>query len=536
MKKSILKIGVLVMMALCALPALAQLNGTGYYRFRNADRTGDYIQYANNMFNFTVVIDNAAGGFGNLTNEADPGRDRAVLCATRYMQTDIKLIEDPDCIDASTIIYAKKRTTSATNYEYDLISETVSLVNLLTGSVSHPNGTGHPVANFQNIYAHIEANSGSGANTLYTAYIKLEGTITVTFIIPVTQEASLGDRYFLDKNGIIDLDDNASAQNAKWYIEPVTHFNVFPEVELNGKYYTTIKVPFAFTLSNNVEKAYAITANTNGVLAYTEIATTGGTVPAGTPVLLECASPNAADCQLIPTGAALTDNSVGYTGTNLLDGTYFANTDGLQYYDTPSGTNAGNFNADNYEPTSGKYVIGCDENGKLGFVPATGTAMPANKAWLTSAGLFPAAATPTFSPAAGTYTEALSVSINSEDGDAIYYTTDGSTPTTASTLYTGPIEVSETTTIKAIAMKEGLFNNSDVATAEYVIESSVTHYKPGDVNHDNKVDIDDVTMLIDSVLGKPSGICEVCADLDGNSKVDIDDVTAAITIVLTGSY
>ena len=60
--------------------------------------------------------------------------------------------------------------------------------------------------------------------------------------------------------------------------------------------------------------------------------------------------------------------------------------------------------------------------------------------------------------------------------------------------------------------------------------------KPGDVNHDNKVDIDDVTMLIDSVLGKPSGICEVCADLDGNSKVDIDDVTAAITIVLTGSY
>ena len=96
--------------------------------------------------------------------------------------------------------------------------------------------------------------------------------------------------------------------------------------------------------------------------------------------------------------------------------------------------------------------------------------------------------------------------------------------------------MSETTTINAIAVKEGLFNNSDVATAEYVIESSVTHYKPGDVNHDNKVDIDDVTMLIDSVLGKPSGICEVCADLDGNSKVDIDDVTAAITIVLTGSY
>src|SRR5207253_867197 len=47
---------------------------------------------------------------------------------------------------------------------------------------------------------------------------------------------------------------------------------------------------------------------------------------------------------------------------------------------------------------------------------------------------------PTFSPAGGTYTSTLSVSISeTTPGATIYYTTDGSTPTTASSVYAGPI-------------------------------------------------------------------------------------------------
>lgn len=76
------------------------------------------------------------------------------------------------------------------------------------------------------------------------------------------------------------------------------------------------------------------------------------------------------------------------------------------------------------------------------------------------------------SPVGGTYTKKQNVVLTAEPDDAaIYYTIDGSEPTTESTLYTEAIVVSKTTTIKAIAVKEG-FVNSDVLTETYKIKSS----------------------------------------------------------------
>ena len=85
-------------------------------------------------------------------------------------------------------------------------------------------------------------------------------------------------------------------------------------------------------------------------------------------------------------------------------------------------------------------------------------------------------ATPTFSPAAGAVLSGTEVSINcSTSGATIYYTTDGTTPTSSSDVYSDPIEITEATTIKAYAAKDG-YDDSDVAAAEYTIREVVSGY------------------------------------------------------------
>ena len=82
------------------------------------------------------------------------------------------------------------------------------------------------------------------------------------------------------------------------------------------------------------------------------------------------------------------------------------------------------------------------------------------------------ATAPTFSPAAGTYTTAQTVTISDAiAGATIYYTTNGTTPTTASTVYSGAITIPATPateTIQAIAVATG-YTNSSVASAVYTM-------------------------------------------------------------------
>jgi sugar lactone lactonase YvrE len=81
-------------------------------------------------------------------------------------------------------------------------------------------------------------------------------------------------------------------------------------------------------------------------------------------------------------------------------------------------------------------------------------------------------ATPGFSVAAGTYPTPQSVTItDTTPGATIYYTTDASTPSMASTAYTGPITVNTMQTISAMAVAAN-FNDSAVAKAAYVITAN----------------------------------------------------------------
>ena len=83
---------------------------------------------------------------------------------------------------------------------------------------------------------------------------------------------------------------------------------------------------------------------------------------------------------------------------------------------------------------------------------------------------------PTFSPAAGAVLSGTTITLSTAtDGASIYYTM-GATPadpTTSSTLYLNPISVTEATTIKAIAVKDGM-TNSSVASASYTILEPLT--------------------------------------------------------------
>lgn len=81
-----------------------------------------------------------------------------------------------------------------------------------------------------------------------------------------------------------------------------------------------------------------------------------------------------------------------------------------------------------------------------------------------------AAAAPTFSLAAGTYSGAQTlIMADTTQGAAIYYTIDGSNPTTSSSAYAAPITVSSSETVKAIAVATG-YTISAVASADYIIK------------------------------------------------------------------
>jgi hypothetical protein len=108
----------------------------------------------------------------------------------------------------------------------------------------------------------------------------------------------------------------------------------------------------------------------------------------------------------------------------------------------------------------------------VGFTGSTGGLTSSQKilTWTYTAVGQAVTAAPVFSPAAGTYATAQSVAISSATaGAVIYYTTNGTTPTTTSTVYSGPMTVGTgTTTIEAIAVASGS-SPSAVVTAKYVV-------------------------------------------------------------------
>ncbi len=200
-------------------------------------------------------------------------------------------------------------------------------------------------------------------------------------------------------------------------------------------------------------------------------------------LLCACSSSGSAD----PSSASQVSAVAGPVFT-LPDGTYTTDQSIAVTCATPGATMY--YTTDGSLPTAASAVY-------TGPIPVAGNGTTMTiKAMATKAGLtdssvasatytiaYPqAVATPTFTPASGTYGSDQSVTINCVTGGAvIYYTTDGTAPTTASRVYGSAILVSgnRPVTIKAMAAKAGL-PDSPVATATYIITapSALFSYPP----------------------------------------------------------
>ncbi len=104
----------------------------------------------------------------------------------------------------------------------------------------------------------------------------------------------------------------------------------------------------------------------------------------------------------------------------------------------------------------------------VGFTGGSGGLSASQKiaAWTYTTQAVP----PAFSVPAGTYASAQSIALTSATSDAvIYYTTNGATPTAASTVYSGPISVGASETIQAIAISPTM-GTSVVESAAYTIQ------------------------------------------------------------------
>jgi len=167
------------------------------------------------------------------------------------------------------------------------------------------------------------------------------------------------------------------------------------------------------------------------------------------------AQPTAATPVISPDGGTFTTAQSVTIGSATNSSTIYYTVDGS----TPTTTST---------QYSGPITVSTDTTVKAIATAPGYTASTVSSATFTFANQVPA---PTFSPAGGTYMNAQSVTLSDSDANAkIYYTTDGTTPSSSSTAYTAAIQVSASETIKAIAIDPALAD-SNVAAADYVIQS-----------------------------------------------------------------
>lgn len=177
----------------------------------------------------------------------------------------------------------------------------------------------------------------------------------------------------------------------------------------------------------------------------------------GTPTVL---SGSDMDSRVSSTTSAQLSSFVQFEGTLSVNGTYYNITD-IDGATTAQGSISYPINTD-FTSLNGKTVK------VTGYFVGVSNSKYYNTLIGSIEEVVGAVASPSFSLAEGLYSGVQTVTITSATpGASIYYTTDGTEPTTASTPYTTPITINTSTTLKAIAVVGS--DISTVTTASYVI-------------------------------------------------------------------
>ncbi|MBP5277744.1 MAG: hypothetical protein J6Z18_04555 [Prevotella sp.] len=347
-----------------AMAAFAQ-PAEGYYRVKNA-QTNRYVSLVNNQVDKANRASLEKGGGGYLYS--------------LRMKDQAEVISDP-----GSIIYV----TPASNEDYKLEGQgldtyklTSLYLNMFTGTRTLANGT-------------VFGSTLSGAYWMYgtasgaTRYIfDCVNKTDIDYDYDKSKVKGYSCLYAAGNQGEWKVSD----KKANWYFNKVDntkeYLGLTPEVEVGGKWYTTIYCSFPFKVTEGM-KVYTIKKYWDNATEAQIVEVEDGIVPANTAVIIECSSNEASNNKVIPLTAA---EASGKSVTSVLKGTYFC-----YIYRGPNGldenTDMGLKNATPYY-ASQMRVLG-SANGKLALVKpsenskdkqlvvtTTGKYMPANKAFL----------------------------------------------------------------------------------------------------------------------------------------------------------
>lgn len=301
----------------------------GYYRVQN---------YGSERYAY--VTDN--------TDNSDIVRNVFDLAALQLWKDLDRTISDP-----GSIIYIEQHGTN----HYDLRAQ----------------GTG--VYTMTGMYVNVKPSSSPAFKSLGLYEVSATGQfggVTATKYLSDGEQSSVPD-------GVMSL--NGTGAYRQWAVFPVSaadetnYFGITPTVTVADKHYYPFYAAFPFNFHSAGMKAYIIT-KVDAALGMAVLAEVTGTIPASTPVLIECSSTKPANNRL----DLLASSSATVNG-NLLRGVYFCNNkrpkskDALTLFDANT-----------------MRVLGVTTEGQLGFVSKSanlktfsnnvGSYLPANQAFL----------------------------------------------------------------------------------------------------------------------------------------------------------